>query len=667
MGSALPFVALWSEVRTTGEVDLHLLNREMHHTVPIPEIGSISKTVEAFLPELSRFMPARDHNSRWLLLLEPNLPAAWFAIRWESLNLAGRPLWSQALVVRHAVWVDQSQREGNPAWLLNLFPTYEYSFLERFQPLIQSGDLRTCRKNSLERTAGTNDIFFMAHGRTYGLVDANDALFVLPDMHPAPRRVWLLACNVDAAIDALAKNLLSAGCESVIAATSELSAPAMARLVEDWFQTGREAGSLASWLALKGDTGQGDGDVRTLTIWGGIDFDQTPSAKWNRLTWTDLHGEFCQSHLDDETTRESFHEAFQQGRSPEAWPITRKWMTPQLLWLAEKHHHPAMAELSEEIGDTSSPEAIRSLAAAARRVGNYVQTAKYLSLGLNLPDLPIKERADYLGALANLFIDLDLPENAAVAIELHEDCSLDDPKDRNEADFKRLDWRARIEARRGRLDIALDHMTAKRKRVTPDTGRELAWQLYLASWGYVANQVSKAVATEFAGEVKRQLENVQAQDIGYGNETISYLLRALATYAWATEDADSQRIAADWLAVAEHRLTDDDPGPWAYIVAYLHLQQRAPSASFDRAMGAMEHARYHLEATILMGMCGRESASRKILARFQRRRSDIVLALNLAQAAQFSDLKVESTLREKIENESQYRLDVVARSGILPL
>jgi hypothetical protein len=145
------------------------------------------------------------------------------------------------------------------------------------------------------------------------------------------------------------------------------------------------------------------------------------------------------------------------------------------------------------------------------------------------------------------------------------------------------------------------------------------------------------------------------------------LLRALATYAWATEDADSQRIAADWLAVAEHRLTDDDPGPWAYIVAYLHLQQRAPSASFDRAMGAMEHARYHLEATILMGMCGRESASRKILARFQRRRSDIVLALNLAQAAQFSDLKVESTLREKIENESQYRLDVVARSGILPL
>jgi hypothetical protein len=507
----------------------------------------------------------------------------------------------------------------------------------------------------------------MAHGRAYGLVDANDALYVLPHIHPAPRRIWLLACNVDAALNALAKNLLNAGCESVIAATSELSAPAMARLVEDWFHTGRTAGSIVSWLARKREGAQEDGDVRALTIWGGIDFDQTPSGKWNRLTWMNHHGEYCQSHLDDETTHVAFHAAFQQGRSHEAWPITRQWMTPPLLWLAEKHHHPAMAELSEEIGDTHSPEAIRGLAAAARRVGHYAQTAKYLSLGLSLPELPVKERADYLGALANLFIDLDLPESAAVAIELHEDCSLDDPKDRNEADFKRLDWRARIEARRGRLDIALDHMTAKRKRATPDTGRELAWQLYLAAWGYVANQVSKSVATEFADEVMRQLDSVQAQDIGYGNETIAYLLRALTVYAWATKDAKSQRISSGWITVAEHRLTDDDPGPWAYIVAYLHLQQRAPSASFDRAMGALEHARYHLEAAILMGMCGQESASRKLLARFQRRRSDIVLALNQAQVAQFSDLRVESTLREKIENEGQYRLDVVAGSGILPL
>jgi hypothetical protein len=623
--------------------------------------------VEEFLPELAQAMPTPDLHTRWLLLLEPNLPASWFATRWELLNLAGRPVSSQALVVRHAVWGSEPATDGSPAWLLNLFPPNEYCFLDRFQPLIQSSRFRNCRKNSLDLTGGAEDLFVMAHGRAHGLVEANDVLFVLPQIHPTPRRIWLLACNVDAALYAVAKSLLKCGCETVIAATSELSAPAMARLVEDWFLTGRESGSVASWLARTRGSTCADGDVRALTIWGGIDIDQTPCTRWNRLTWDDEHGEFCRPPLDDETTRESFHEAFQQGRSPQAWPLTRKWMTPPLLWLAEKHHHPAMAKLAEEIGDTNSPEAIRSLAAAARRVGNYVQTAKYLSLGLNLPDLPVKDRADYLGALANLFIDLDLPESASAAIELHEDCSLDNPRDRNDADFKRLDWRARTEARRGRLDIALDHMTSKRKRATPDTGRELAWQLYLASWGYVTNQVSKAVAAEFASEVRRQLERVRSQDIGYGNDTISYLLRALATYAWATENEESLRIAVDWLEVAECRLTDDDPGPWAYIVAFLHFQQCASAESFDRAIGALVRARYHLEAAMLMGICGRESESRKMLVRFQQRRIDTVLALNMAPLTQSSDPEIESNLRKNKENEIQYGLDAVARSGALPL
>ena len=76
METGLPFVALWSEVRSTGEVVLHLLNREIHHTVPFPKIGTGSKAVEAFLPEFARVMPTPDPHTRWLLLLEPNLPAS---------------------------------------------------------------------------------------------------------------------------------------------------------------------------------------------------------------------------------------------------------------------------------------------------------------------------------------------------------------------------------------------------------------------------------------------------------------------------------------------------------------------------------------------------------------------------------------------------------------
>ena len=664
METGLPFVALWSEVRSTGEVILHLLNREMHHTVPLPEIGTSSRGVEAFLPELSRVMPSPEPHTRWLLLLEPSLPVSWIALRWELLIFAGRPLSSQALVVRNAVWANEPATDNNPAWLLNLFPADEYCFLDRFQPLIQGSRLRMCRKSSLDRTGGTHDLFVMAHGRAHGLVDSNDVLYVLPQIHPAPRRVWLLACNVDAAIDALAQRLLIYGCDTVIAATSELSAPAMGRLVDDWFLTGRESGNVASWLARTRDSAYGDGDIQALTIWGGINIDRTPCAKWNRFTWGEKHGEFCRPPLDDETTRESFHEACQQGKSSQAWPLTRKWMLPPLLWLAEKHHHPAMAELSEEIGESNSPEAIRSLAAAARRVGNYVQTAKYLSLGLNLPNLSVKDRAEYLGVLANLFIDLDLPESAAAAIELHEDCNLDNPNDRNEADFRRLDWLSRMEARRGRLNIALDHMTAKRKRAIADEGRELAWQLYLSTWGNLAGQVPADVANVFATEVAERLLNVKPQNIGYGNETIAYLLRSLAVHSWAVNDLTTMNIVEGWLHYAEDRLTDDDPGPWGYVIAYLHFQQAASRQSFDRALSALERARYYLEASSLSGFANRAKDRERLLNRFQRRREEI---LGETLGAGIAEVLSELRSREKIETEADFRSASAAHHGTLPL
>ena len=84
-------------------------------------------------------------------------------------------------------------------------------------------------------------------------------------------------------------------------------------------------------------------------------------------------------------------------------------------------------------------------------------------------------------------------------------------------------------------------------------------------------------------------------------------------------------------------------------------------------MAGLEQARYHLEAAVLMRMSGQESASHKMMARFQRRRSDIVRELNPAQVAQFNDLSIESTLREKIESEMPWSLDLIARSGVLPL
>lgn len=499
MNHALPFVALWREDRAKESAALHLLTRDTHRQLPLPDMAEHPQAVEEFLPELLPVMPSADPATRWLLLLEPSLPQSWQRLRWEALTLGGRPLAAQALVIRSATWHREETSIHKPARFLDLFPPAEFSFLDRLQPLFRSESLRTSRASFLKGDmAEAGDFIIVAHGRSHGLVDAAGNSFALPIAHPMPERIWLLACNVDEAMGHLAQNLLKGGCHTAIAATGDISAPEMAGVVESVFAGARLPGENWSWLARARAAFDGAGNPLALTIWGECDIDPTACAAWNRMTWDDEHGNSRRLPLDDETTRGEFLAAYQLAISPQAWPLTRDWMLPPLLWLAEKHDHPAMRDLSTQLGDAESPAAIRGLASAARRVGNYTQMARYLSRGLKIPDLTVDERANYLGALANLFIDLNLPESAAAIIELHQDCLWDDPEDRYWADFKRLDWMARMEARRGRLHLALDHMTAKRRRARSDSGRELAWQLYLATWGHLAGQVPPETAVTFA-------------------------------------------------------------------------------------------------------------------------------------------------------------------------
>jgi hypothetical protein len=656
---------LWQEVHSTDNAVLHLLSRECHQTIPLPEIAAGAKAVEEFLPELAPTLRSPAPRSRCLLLLEPSLPAPWLNLRWETLQLSGRPLSSQALVVRNAVWGLARRNVGNTIRFLDLFPPAEFSFVDRLQPWLRSGQLRSCRLAFLkEQMSAASELLIMAHGRANGLVDRDGRVFDLPVAYPMPERIWLLACNVEGAMDKLARRLLEQGCRSVIAATSDLSAPEMACLLED-FLAGRASEESISWLGRAERALSAMPNSRMLTIWGECDIDPTPCAQWNRLSWDNAHGDRRRPPLDDESTREEFLSAYQHAASPHAWPLTREWMWSPLLWLAEKHHHPAMQELSERIGDSRSPQAIRGLAAAARRVGNYVQMAKYLSLGLGIPDLPVKERAEILGALANLFIDLDLPESAATIIQRHEDCHLDDQKESFSAEFKRLDWAARMEARRGSLHIALDLMTTKRKRAPVDTGRELAWQLYLATWGMLAGQVSEDVSADFAAEVAKRLGSEAPENVGHGNETSAYLLRALAAYAWASRDSACLNSARIWLDHAEDRLTDDDPGPWAYTIAYLHLQGAAPRESLDRALSALERARYFLEAASISGFADRESKRRRLLVRFQQRRQYILA--ELSEATDFTETLTEVAAREKTESDADELPTSAARLGVMPL
>jgi hypothetical protein len=172
MTGAPPFVALWRDDRTAF---LHLLNRDSHQTVPFPEIPENPQALEEFLPELLQALPTPDPGARWLLLLEPSLPQSWQRLRWEALTLGGRPLAAQVLVIRSATWHREETSIHKPARFLNLFPQVEFCFLDRLQPLFRSGRLRTSREAFLKGDmAEADDLIIVAHGRSHGLVDADE-------------------------------------------------------------------------------------------------------------------------------------------------------------------------------------------------------------------------------------------------------------------------------------------------------------------------------------------------------------------------------------------------------------------------------------------------------------------------------------------------------------
>lgn len=170
----------------------------------------------------------------------------------------------------------------------------------------------------------------------------------------------------------------------------------------------------------------------------------------------------------------------------------------------------------------------------------------------------------------------------------------------------------------------------------------------------------------FADEVAQRLARSTAQDLGQGNETVAYLLRALAAHAWVTHDSAHSALTRSWLVHAEERLCDDDPGPWAYTIAYLYLQQAAPPESLDRALSALERARYHLEAACLAGFGDRGEERHRLLGRFQRRRQAIFVQLGDTPDTGTAEALAESATRTGAEIDAEDPRSA-ARLGTMPL
>jgi hypothetical protein len=665
MQTGTPFISLWLDAEPNGDMALRLFSPTAERRIPFPTLGATVTAVEQFLPELAEIVPLTQ--SRWLLLLEPTLPETWQDLRWESLTLRGRPLGEQALIVRYAAWpaAGKSSAYNAEARLLNLFPDDEHDFIAGLQPHFRSGRLKKCRSSQLPvQLANSSELFIVAHGQATGLVDAGGQTFEIPDAYPMPACIWLLACNVNGAMSHLTRRLLEKGCHTVIAATGDLSAPQMEALIEQW--CGASDMNPADWLAMHPNLAEGG--VRALTVWGHIDLDFADTAEWNRRTWREAHGDHPAMPLDDETTREEFFAAYAQFSAKTIWPMTASQMAPHLLWLAERHDHIAIDTLKRHVGQQDTPAAQHALAVAARRAGNFEQMARYLSRGLGTPCLTDSDRSDYLGALANLFIDLDLPSAAQNAIEAHENCQLENSAATVWEEFKRLDWMARASARHGKLAVAFDHLNAKRRRAKPDDGRELAGLLYLSGWGQLTGEIPFDTSAALANEASHRLASVGNELIGYGNETSAYLLRALAAYAWASGDDAAISTVLRWQPVAVMRLVTDDPGPWAYTLIFLYLLKRISETEFERAIGALVRSRYYLEAGMFLGLAGHDDHGRDKLKRFQDRRWNTVVALNNKDTGNFYETaRIEINARSGMESSVFGNAEKIVRSGVLSL
>lgn len=624
MSESPSFVACWREGG-----DLRLLSpagEAQCHPLPLAPAASIEVLAESMATVFAAQAERTPVGQRWLLLLEPTLPVKWQHWPWEQMTWRGKPLGASALIVRQAR-LGAAPPVGDKL-LVDLFPRREFDFSVALQPELASGALRKAVPRFLgTEIAGCSELFLVAHGNAGGLLDASGRPVEFPNVRPLPDTIWLLACEADAAMASLADRMLERGARRVITPRRQLAAEKMAGLIKA--RLAATEPDAAIWLA--GYDYAADGGSAELTVWGTAALDPTP-GRWNASVWDHLHGT-ATLPLGHLTSAGKFDAAFTAAAAPDAWPLTRQTMAAPLLLLAERFDYERMTLLQSWVGDNDSPAAMRALAAAARRIGQYPATARDLSFSLARADLGTKEKADCLGALANLLIDLDLPAAAIRCIDAHDDCIASAPRDFAFAAFKQLDWKSRATARDGKLQTSLDHLTRKRRQASKVEGggdgtRELAGLLYGTVWLASTGAACLPKATLLANEVRTCLPEPNEEAIGAGNYDTRYLLRAFAAHAWQSADAAALAVLGVWHPIAERQLvTDADPGPWAYVLCYLHLAGYAGTIELDRALGALKHAHYFLEAAAFAALAGRPDEAQTYLNRFQERRQQTIAQL----------------------------------------
>ncbi len=571
-----------------------------------------------------------------MVLVDRAMPENWQRASWEDLTFEHAPLSRSALIVRNAnprFGSAAGDRENRRSAWLDLFPKKEFPFGEFFEPHVSNERLERAPLSFLHGGLdGFCEVFVFAHGDERGILDQNGNHFDVLARIAMPPRVWLLACNHGDAMYRLAESLLQRGVRTVVAATGEISAPEMAILVSGWLSQS-ETADPAAWILANKMNSRAEGALDALTIFGEVHLDDSVAAPWNEMTWNAwASGQEDAPRLPDNDHR-LFDQALPVVESGESkhdlWAVTSDWLLPQMLALAEAWDRPAMTRLrTRAIGVSRTPALWYALAHSHYRMGDYVAVARHVAAGLQVADEHSIDRSNLLQELVLLLIDMDLPDQAAKAVDLHEACACDDSMLTTEPRRKRLDWRSRIAFKKGEFERAIQFMEAK-QRQNPDStndARELAWLLYMESWKSRSSGSMSDRSVRFALEAMSHLHGDHRLHAGHGS--IEYLLRSLSCYYWVSGDASARELLTSWLPTIEAEQTAIDPGPWAFTLAYLSQAEVVGADRFSVALESLVRAGYYGEAAAFAGMASLQAEKVAFVDRFQERLRSVVSVLS---------------------------------------
>ncbi len=675
------YLSLW--VDESGQLSM-LGPRDFRQT-PLPEradadFARIAQNpagieLKAVLPEpVWRRLLESDFDT---LLLGQNLPEAWQVFPWEQLTERGQRLDERFQVIRYATVLDAPQEtiQGTLCW--HQWPDADFGWLED-QPnveLIRQLKQITRSVQSGEDLGRYARLVILAHGGErldFPLKDRDDNDWPIQWPKTLPPEVWIVACASDQGnMHPLAIDCLQHGAARVVCGHGRLDARLIGAILKARLE--QPETPLNHFLEEQRKAqSRHPGSVHQLRYYG-----EAPLDRYERMTLA-----FYQQPdrpnptlgllavKDDEALR-----LLTEIRThPERWsPLTLSWLLPCALYLAEKQQHGLLPELQSRyrqlppVHEDLVAECNYALASAHRRVGHYPKAMAALADGL-AHTRHDAQKIQLLGALLNDLIDLALPESGQQILD--ELKRLLSRTDHSEQAFRLLDRHARLALRQGNADVAVMVLSEKRRLAEQrgdDGHRELAALLYVTAWA------KNDKAAIYAESALSALESRPSNEANGGNDDRAYLLRALAVYEWRF--GIENQIPEGWLQQCRDRLdTPQDKGPWASVLLYRQLSQRAfQHQDWKIAVAALEQGQYWLELAAFHALAHQpEKTISRVLDQCQRLRADAIESLSLPPDI-VSNFAGHEEVQERMQLErgpllsSATTAESLLEKGLLPL